>query len=102
MTHAFQIAFQSIKLMVWPTFRIPTGSSAIALINTSFLFASKKLEQERIESEFLVSLSLISGRKFIQASEKLRKIEINLFRNVTPKTLLQASRIELIIGESMN
>ena len=56
-------------------FRIPTGGSSIALINTSFLFESKRLNQEKTEAEFLVSLSLISGRKFIQASEKFRRIE---------------------------
>ena len=61
----FKMAFHSIKLFVWPTFRLPTGSSVIALINTSFLFATKRLEQERLEADFLVALSLISGRKFI-------------------------------------
>ena len=40
----FQQSFQSVKLFVWPTFRLPTGSSVIALINTSFLFATKRLE----------------------------------------------------------
>ena len=74
----------------------------IALINTSFLFATKRLEQERLEADFLVALSLISGRKFIQASEKLRKIQSCLLSIVSVKTLVQAMNIEMIIGESMN
>ena len=71
----FRLGFPQLKIFIWPTFRLPTGSSVIALINTSFLFATKRLEQERLEADFLVSLSLITGRKFIQASEKLRKIQ---------------------------
>lgn len=61
----FKMTYPSVRLFVWPTFRLPTGSSVIALINTSFLFATKRLEQERLEADFLVALSLISGRKFI-------------------------------------
>ncbi len=61
----FRLAFPQLRLFVWPSFRLPTGSSVIALINTSFLFATKRLEQERLEADFLVALSLISGRKFI-------------------------------------
>jgi len=87
---------------VWPTFRLPTGSSVIALINTSFLFASKHLEQERLETDFMVALSLISGRKFIQASEKLRKVQAQLLHSISVKSLVQAMNIEMIIGESMN
>jgi hypothetical protein len=32
---------QSIKLDVWPCFRMPLGGSSISLINNSFLFASR-------------------------------------------------------------
>jgi len=78
------------------------GGSAISLINTSFLFASLNHPQECIESEFLVGLSLISARKFIQASEKFRSIEQKLLQTPTPASLMQASVIELIVGESMN
>ena len=40
----FRLGHPSVRLFVWPTFRLPTGSSVIALINTSFLFATKRLE----------------------------------------------------------
>jgi hypothetical protein len=46
---------------------MPVGGSAISLINNSFLFASKGHREEWLEAEFLVGLSLISARKFIQA-----------------------------------
>ena len=40
----FRLAFHQVKIFIWPTFRLPTGSSVIALINTSYLFATKRLE----------------------------------------------------------
>lgn len=66
---------KNIKLAVWPCFRMPHGGSAISLINNSFLFGTRHRQEECIETEFLVGLSLISARKFIQASEKFRSIE---------------------------
>ena len=44
MIEKFRLGFPFIRLFVWPTFRLPTGSSVIALINTSFLFAQKRME----------------------------------------------------------
>jgi len=45
----------SLQLSVWPTFRMPTGGSAIPLINTSFLFASRNQIEESVEIDFLVA-----------------------------------------------
>jgi hypothetical protein len=93
---------KAIKLAVWPCFRMPLGGSAISLINNSFLFGTRHRTEECIETEFLVGLSLISARKFIQASEKFRSIEQQLLRVPTHGHFFQASLIELIVGESMN
>lgn len=78
------------------------GGSAISLINNSFLFGSRKRSEECLETEFLVGLSLISARKFIQASEKFRSIEQKLLQEASYARFFQASLIELIVGESMN
>ncbi len=63
-----------LKLSVWPTIRMPTGSSTIPLINTMFLFSSRGHVEESQEIDLLVAQSLVNGRKFIQASEKFRAI----------------------------
>jgi hypothetical protein len=76
--HSLRRVVKAIKLSVSPCFRMPLGGSAISLINISFLFASRNRKEECIETEFLVGLSLISARKFIQASEKFRSIEQKL------------------------
>jgi hypothetical protein len=44
-------------------------------MNMSFLFESRKMLEQQSEATLLVGLSLISGRKFIQASEKIRAIQ---------------------------
>ena len=91
-----------IKLFVWPCFRMPTGGAAIPLINTSFLFTSKHRYQETMEADFLVGLSLINGRKFIQATEKFRRVENILLQKGSREDIHRAVLIELIIGEAMN
>lgn len=72
------VELQALQFHVWPTFRTPTSSASIPLINTSFLLSSKGHESESEELEFLVAQSLLAGRKFIQASEKLRSIQKRL------------------------
>lgn len=74
MSH-FLSFIKSLKLHLWPTFRVPTAGSGIALLNVSFLFETHKMFAEQSEANLLVGLSLISGRKFIQASEKIRAIQ---------------------------
>jgi len=51
---------------------MPTGSSTITLININHLFDQRRHFEESKELDFLVAQSLLAGRKFIQASEKLR------------------------------
>ena len=98
----FKKVVKAIKISVWPCFRMPLGGSAISLINNSFLFASKGHSEEWLEAEFLVGLSLISARKFIQAQEKFRSIESQLLQKPNHASLFQAIIIEVIVGESMN
>jgi hypothetical protein len=43
-------------------------------MNSSFLFAHNKCPEEKKDLDFLIALSLMSGRKFIQASEQFRKL----------------------------
>ena len=37
---------QAIHFFVWPTFRMPTGSSTITLINTNHLFDQRSYSEE--------------------------------------------------------
>ena len=71
-----------VRLHAWPCFRIPQSNNLIALMNTSFLFAQHSHWEEKRDVDFLVALSLMSGRKFIQASEHFRKMELDLINNI--------------------
>ena len=71
---AFKTIVKGLRVHAWPAFRIPPSNSLIALMNTSFILESQgSLEQKR-DIDFLAALSLISGRKFIQACEIFRKL----------------------------
>ena len=56
---------KGIRLYAWPCFRIPASNTLIPLMNTAFLFESKGLKSEKQDIDFLVAMSMISGRKFI-------------------------------------
>jgi hypothetical protein len=81
---------------------MPTGGSTIPLINTSFLFSSRGHIEESYEIDFLVAQSLLNGRKFIQASEKIRGIENRLLKSGTRNDIYRVMILEIIIGESMS
>jgi hypothetical protein len=78
----FQRAIMSIvkgiRVYAWPCFRIPPSNNLIPLMNTAFLFETKRLKNEKRDIDFLAALSLISGRKFIQACEIFRKLQVEL------------------------
>lgn len=93
---------QAIHFFVWPTFRMPTGSSTITLINTNHLFDQRSYSEESQELDFLVAQSLLAGRKFIQASEKLRQIQARLLNALKIDDVFRAMILEIVIGESMN
>eukprot|EP01022_Parablepharisma_sp_SALTPOND_P015859 TRINITY_DN2272_c0_g1_i1.p2 TRINITY_DN2272_c0_g1~~TRINITY_DN2272_c0_g1_i1.p2 ORF type:complete len:1699 (-),score=191.91 TRINITY_DN2272_c0_g1_i1:6805-11901(-) len=87
---------------------IPPASYAIPLLN--FVPAFEKVDPEaKREIEYMLALSLISGRRFVQACEILRKIETSLLTTestLSPRIVLpphlRAARIEILIAESMN
>ena len=78
----FQRAIMSIvkgiRVYAWPCFRIPPSNTLIPLMNTAFLFETKRLKNEKRDIDFLAALSLFSGRKFIQACEIFRKLQVEL------------------------
>jgi|LauGreDrversion4_2_1035121.scaffolds.fasta_scaffold118235_1 hypothetical protein len=69
---------KGFRIFGWPCFRIPPTNALIPLMNTSFLMGSKGLKDQRRDIDFLVGLSLISGRKFIQACEIFRRLESDM------------------------
>jgi hypothetical protein len=72
---------KGLRVHGWPCFRMPASNALIPLMNTSFLFESKGLVKEKKEIDFLVALSLISGRKFIQACEVFRRLQLEILKN---------------------
>ena len=71
-------------------------------MNTSFLFENHKMAAEQSEANLLVGLSLISGRKFIQASEKIRAIQSSLITKGTRRDIHCALLLEIVASEAMN
>ena len=51
-------------------------------MNTAFLMEAKGMAAEKRDIDFMAALSMISGRKFIQACELFRKLESELLRTV--------------------
>jgi hypothetical protein len=56
---------KGIRFHAWPCFRIPPSNALIPLMNASFIFETKGFGSQKKDIDFLVALSLISGRKFI-------------------------------------
>jgi hypothetical protein len=106
----FQRAIMSIvkgiRVHAWPCFRVPPSNALIPLINASFIFETKGYKDEKRDINFLVALSLISGRKFIQACEIFRKLQNEIFTlaeaSTTTLVLEKAIQLEILIADSMN
>ncbi len=47
-------------------------------MNSGFILSQANLIEEKRDLDFLMSLSLMSGRKFIQAAEVFRRLENEL------------------------
>jgi len=71
---------KGIRVHAWPCFRIPPSNALIPLMNASFIFETKDFKPWKRDIDFLVALSLISGRKFIQACELFRKLQSQLLQ----------------------
>lgn len=72
---AIMAILKGIRVYAWPCFRVPPSNSMIPLMNSSFLLDSKGFKDQKRDVEFLAALSLISGRKFIQACEIFKRLE---------------------------
>jgi hypothetical protein len=68
-------------------------------MNTSFLLGNNSLKEDKRDVDFLIGLSLMSGRKFIQASEHFRKLQVELLSNGNTDKAIQ---LEILIADSMN
>lgn len=89
----------------WPLFRTPPSNALIPLMNSAFLLESKGFEKRDIE--LMAALSLISGRKFIQACEIFKRIQADILAEaksdqLNSLDLERCIQLELLIADSMN
>ncbi|CDW83869.1 UNKNOWN [Stylonychia lemnae] len=101
---AFSQIVIGLRFYAWPCFRIPQANNLIPLMNTSFLFNQYRMLDEKKDVDFMIALSMMSGRKFIQAAEQFRKLqnEILLNENLTQQALDRCIQFEILIADSMN
>lgn len=67
---------KSVTLSVHPCFKMPSASALMPLLNLCNQFQRENRPSgELLEIEIMSAQSLIAARKFIQAIEKLRKIQ---------------------------
>lgn len=70
---------KQVTLQVHPCFKMPSASALMPLLNLCNLFQTENRPAgELVEIEIISAQSLIAARKFIQAIEKLRKIQSQL------------------------
>jgi hypothetical protein len=69
---AIKQILKGVRVHGWPLFRTPPSNAFIPLMNSAFLLESKGFMKRDIE--LMGALSLISGRKFIQACEIFKRI----------------------------
>jgi hydroxylamine reductase (hybrid-cluster protein) len=77
---AIMSIIKGVRVYAWPCFRIPPSNALIPLMNASILFEARKIWDQKRDIDFLIALSLISGRKFIQACEIFRKLQTELLQ----------------------
>lgn len=78
--YLFSKLVDKIRLYVHPLFKMPSSSSLMPILNLCNKFQNEKRMSEYLELDILAAQSLIAARKFIQAIEKLRKIQSNLIQ----------------------
>ena len=117
----FRTQYSKITFRGLTSNQIPPASSAIPLLNIRSLLDSAKLFDWVTEVDYLTALALISGKRFVQASEILRKIEGQLLslveggtifqsprsntpiqKNPSQKLLIKAAKLEILIADCMN
>lgn len=70
--------FTSVQIYGYSLYSSPPASHVVSLLNISNIFRKNNKTEELIETEILLSFSLINARRFVQAAELLRK-NSNLF-----------------------
>ena len=73
---ALKTILKGIRVHGLATFRVPPSNALIAIMNAGYVV--REGESQRREIEFMVGLSMMAGRKFIQATEVFRKIESDI------------------------
>lgn len=72
-----------------------SASELVPLLNISQAFKQSKRLEEAAEVDILVSLSLISARRFVQASELLKKVsKFYVDKYVASKSSMEFSKID--------
>jgi hypothetical protein len=72
-----------------------SASELVSLLNISQSFKQSKRLDEAAEVDILVSLSLISARRFVQASELLKKVSrFYVEKYITSKSSMEFSKID--------
>jgi len=69
---------ESLVMHVHPCIKLQHSTSLMPLLNLSNLFHQGSRCKELVEIEIMTAQALIAARKFIQAIEKLRKIQSQL------------------------
>jgi len=69
----FKICFKSIRVYGFSLNVSPTANQGLSLLNISHVMRKSGRVDEAIETEILLGLSMLSQRKYIQASEILKK-----------------------------
>lgn len=106
----FKQMIQKIVVFGLPCTQMVQASNIIPMLNITRYFEKNcfqaQYSEESQDAMFLTSLALISGRKFVQAIEILKKIQERLLKNfdeqneVTQhKILTKCSKIEILIAD---
>ena len=93
---------RKIELRGLPSQQIPPASYIASLFNYINLL-DKTDTDTKLELEYILAISLINARKFIQACEILRRIEGCISANdKIQNRYSKAAKLEILIAESMN
>lgn len=98
--------FEMVRVLANPCFKMQSSSNLVPLLNLSNLFSSSRRMGEILELEIMCAQSLIAARKYIQAIEKLRKIQTDLLLQKFPcktfDTQALCIQLEILCADSMN
>jgi hypothetical protein len=73
---------EKIVVHALPYTQTPSASNLISLLNISRHFDKHFYAEESLDVQFLAGLSLVQGRKFVQAVEIFKKIQERLLSTI--------------------